>query len=101
MFDQPLARNYNAVASLDSFQSRQTLTVGDKPYTYYSIPEAEKAGLADVTALPFSMKVLLENLLRFEDGRTVKKDDIEAVAGLARQQGQGRDARSPTARPAC
>ncbi|WP_375409859.1 aconitate hydratase AcnA [uncultured Methylobacterium sp.] len=67
------------MASIDSFQSRQTLTVGDKSYTYYSIPHAEKAGLADATALPFSMKVILENLLRFEDNRSVKKDDISAT----------------------
>ncbi|NEU13977.1 aconitate hydratase AcnA [Methylobacterium sp. BTF04] len=67
------------MASLDSFQSRQTLTVGDKSYTYYSIPHAEKAGLADATALPFAMKVILENLLRFEDDRSVKKDDISAT----------------------
>ncbi|KQP58794.1 aconitate hydratase AcnA [Methylobacterium sp. Leaf108] len=67
------------MASIDSFRSRQTLTVGGKSYTYYSIPHAEKAGLADATALPFSMKVILENLLRFEDGRSVKKDDISAT----------------------
>ena len=67
------------MASLDSFHSRQTLTVGDKSYTYYSIPHAEQAGLADATALPFSMKVILENLLRFEDDRSVKKDDISAT----------------------
>ena len=68
------------MATLDSFNSRQTLTVGEKVYTYYSIPEAEKNGLPDVSRLPFSLKVLLENLLRYEDGRTVKREDIEAVA---------------------
>lgn len=88
MFDQPLARKQNAVASLDSFQSRQTLTVGDKAYTYYSIPHAEKAGLADATALPFSMKVLLENLLRFEDDRSVKKDDISATVAWLGNKGK-------------
>ncbi|HEX8418253.1 MAG TPA: aconitate hydratase AcnA [Methylobacterium sp.] len=67
------------MASIDSFRSRQTLTVGDKSYAYYSIPHAEKAGLADATALPFSMKVILENLLRYEDERSVKKADIEAT----------------------
>lgn len=88
MFDQPLARKHNAVASLDSFQSRQTLTVGDKSYTYYSIPHAEKAGLADATALPFAMKVLLENLLRFEDDRSVKKDDISATVAWLGNKGK-------------
>ncbi|WP_238241741.1 aconitate hydratase AcnA, partial [Methylobacterium isbiliense] len=67
------------MASIDSFKSRQTLQVGTKTYTYYAIPEAEKNGLPDASRLPFSMKVLLENLLRFEDDRSVKKADIEAV----------------------
>jgi aconitate hydratase len=62
--------------SLDSFKSKKTLTVGDKTYTYFSIPDAEKNGLEGVSKLPFSLKVVLENLLRFEDGRTVTKDDI-------------------------
>jgi aconitate hydratase len=66
--------------SLDSFKSRKTLTVGSKSYVYYSLPDAEKNGLKDVSGLPFSMKVLLENLLRYEDGRTVTKDDILAIA---------------------
>jgi aconitate hydratase len=66
--------------SLDSFKSRKTLQVGDKTYTYFSIPEAEKNGLEGVSKLPFSLKVVLENLLRFEDGRTVTKEDIVACA---------------------
>jgi aconitate hydratase len=77
VFDNP--REDHAVASIDSFKSRQTLQVGTKTYTYYAIPEAEKNGLPDASRLPFSMKVLLENLLRFEDDRSVKKADIEAV----------------------
>jgi len=68
------------VASLDSFKSKSTLTVGGKTYTYYSITEAEKNGLTGVSKLPGSMKVVLENLLRFEDNRTVKKEDILAIA---------------------
>ncbi|WP_349358721.1 aconitate hydratase AcnA [Stappia sp.] len=66
--------------SLDSFNARKTLQVGDKTYTYFSIPEAEKNGLDGVSKLPFSLKVVLENLLRFEDGRTVTKEDIVACA---------------------
>ncbi|KZK96133.1 Aconitate hydratase 1 [Pseudovibrio sp. Ad46] len=66
--------------SLDSFKAKQTLQVGGKSYTYFSIPEAEKNGLKGVSQLPFSLKVVLENLLRFEDGRTVTADDIRAVA---------------------
>ncbi len=68
------------MTSIDSFKSKSTLTVGGKTYTYYSILEAEKNGLAGVSKLPGSMKVVLENLLRFEDNRTVTKADIEAVA---------------------
>jgi aconitate hydratase len=66
--------------SLDSFKCKRTLTVGAKTYVYYSLPEAEKNGLAGISKLPFSMKVLLENLLRHEDGRTVVKADIEGMA---------------------
>ncbi|MDX2258670.1 MAG: aconitate hydratase AcnA [Hyphomicrobiaceae bacterium] len=66
--------------SLDSFNCRTTLVVDGKSYTYFSLPDAEKNGLAGIGRLPFSMKVLLENLLRHEDGRSVSKADIEAVA---------------------
>ncbi|MFT0891047.1 aconitate hydratase AcnA [Pseudochelatococcus sp. G4_1912] len=73
--------------SNDSFKSRRTLKVGDKSYTYYSIPEAEKNGLTGVSRLPFSTRVLLENLLRFEDERTVKRDDILAIADWLNNKG--------------
>ncbi|WP_208441028.1 aconitate hydratase AcnA [Bartonella raoultii] len=65
---------------IDSFNCRRTLKVGGKEYTYYSLIEAEKNGLEGISRLPFSMKVILENLLRFEDGRTVKKEDILNVS---------------------
>jgi aconitate hydratase len=68
------------MTSLDSFKCCKTLKVGGKSYAYYSLPVAEKNGLKGISRLPFSMKVLLENLLRNEDGRTVTKDDIKAVA---------------------
>ncbi len=68
------------MTSLDSFRCCKTLQVGKKTYAYYSLPTAEKNGLKGISRLPFSMKVLLENLLRFEDGRTVKKEDIQAIA---------------------
>jgi aconitate hydratase len=70
----------NTMTSVNSFKSKSTLVVGGKTYTYYSIAEAEKNGLKGVSSLPHSMKVVLENLLRFEDNRTVTKADIEAVA---------------------
>lgn len=68
------------MTSLDSFKCAKTLKVGSKTYVYYSLPAAEKNGLKGISKLPFSMKVLLENLLRNEDGRSVKKEDILAVA---------------------
>ncbi len=70
--------------SLDSFKSRTTLKVGDRTYSYFSIPLAEQNGLRGVSQLPHSMKVVLENLLRFEDGVTVTRRDIEAVADWLR-----------------
>ena len=68
------------MSKIDSFKCRKTLHVNGKDYVYYSLTEAEKNGLDGISHLPFSMKVLLENLLRFEDGRTVKKDDILSIA---------------------
>ncbi|MBV9218010.1 MAG: aconitate hydratase, partial [Methylobacteriaceae bacterium] len=68
------------MASLDSFQCRKDLSVGGRTYVYFSLPAAEASGLAGIARLPFSMKVLLENLLRHEDGRSVKKEDMVAVA---------------------
>jgi aconitate hydratase len=66
------------MASLDSFKSRKTLDVGGKQYVYYSLKDAEANGLAGISRLPFSLKVLVENLLRFEDGRTVTADMIRS-----------------------
>ena len=73
--------------SLDSFNCRRTLTVAGKDYTYFNLVEAEKNGLEGVGKLPFSMKVLLENLLRNEDGRSVTKEAIQAVAGWLADKG--------------
>ncbi len=66
------------MSSLDSFKSRKTLTVNGKAYTYYSLDAASENGLGDVSRLPASLKVLLENMLRNEDGTTVTRDDITA-----------------------
>ena len=75
--------------SLNSFDTRKTLTVGDRSYTYFSLPDAKLAGLGDVDRLPMSLKILLENLLRFEDGKTVKTEDIKALAGWAEAAAKG------------
>uniref|UniRef100_UPI0037DA352C aconitate hydratase AcnA n=1 Tax=Tardiphaga sp. TaxID=1926292 RepID=UPI0037DA352C len=74
------------MTSLDSFKCRKTLKVGTKTYVYYSLPQAEKNGLTGISKLPYSMKILLENLLRNEDDRTVKKADIEAFAKWAKKR---------------
>ena len=73
--------------SLDSFKSRKTLQVGAKTYVYYSLEAAAQNGLGDVSRLPVSLKVLLENLLRFEDGKTVTQADIRAFAGWLKDKG--------------
>ena len=77
-----------APVSLDSFKCRKTLNVDGKSHIYFSLPDAEKNGLAGISKLPFSMKVLLENLLRHEDGRTVTKADIEAMAAWLVDKGK-------------
>jgi aconitate hydratase len=75
--------------SNDSFSCRRTLSVGGKEYVYYALPEAEKNGLAGISRLPFSMKVLIENLLRFEDARSVTREDIAAIAAWLDENNRG------------
>jgi aconitate hydratase len=70
----------NIMDFVDSFKCLRPLKVGSKTYAYFSLPAAEKSGLKGISRLPFSLKVLLENLLRNEDGRSVIKEDIQAVA---------------------
>ncbi len=65
---------------LDSFNARRRFKLGAREYRYMSLAAAAKAGLAGIARLPFSLKVLLENLLRHEDGRSVRHDDIAAIA---------------------
>ncbi|HSM19244.1 MAG TPA: aconitase family protein, partial [Hyphomicrobiales bacterium] len=77
--------------SLDTFKSRKTLKVGNKAYEYFSLKAAEKNGLEGISRLPFSLKVLLENLLRFEDGRTVRADDIRAMAKWLKRRKSDRE----------
>ena len=69
-----------SVIGSDSLNTRRTLNVGGKEYDYFSLEAAEAAGIGAVGRLPFSLKVLLENLLRRENGRTVTVDDVKAVA---------------------
>jgi aconitate hydratase len=69
----------------DSLGTRSTLEVEGKNYAYYSLRKAAES-LGDVSRLPFSMKVLLENLLRFDDGETVTRDDLQAMADWLRER---------------
>jgi len=66
--------------SLNSFGTQSELTVGGKRYTYFSVERLREAGVGHVDRLPFSMRILLENLLRYEDGRAVTRTNVEAVA---------------------
>jgi aconitate hydratase len=79
------------VSSLDTFKSRRTLKIGSKSYVYHSLTAAEKNGLAGISRLPYALKVLLENLLRYEDGRTVTADDIRAVAAWMKDRTSDRE----------
>ncbi|MGA8770394.1 MAG: aconitate hydratase, partial [Rhodomicrobium sp.] len=80
-----------APRSVNSFHSRKTFKVEGKDYEYFSLPDAEANGLPGIAALPYSLKVLLENLLRFEDGRTVTADDIRAMAQWLLQKSSTRE----------
>ncbi len=83
----------------DTAQTRKTLSVNGKSISYYSITAAQEAGLGDFTKLPAALKVVLENMLRFEDdGFSVSVDDIKAFADWAANG--GRNAREIAYRPA-
>ncbi len=75
------------MASVDTLKTRRQLTVGNKTYAYYSLAAAEEAGLSGISRLPISMKVLLENLLRNEDGVSVGADDLRAIAAWVENRG--------------
>ena len=65
---------------LDTYKTRRQLAAAGKSFTIFSLPALERAGFSRVSKLPVSLRVLLENLLRMEDGRVVKSEDIEALA---------------------
>ena len=74
----------------DSLKTRTTLDVAGKTYDYYSLAKAaEKYG--DISRLPFSMKVLLENMLRFEDGKTVTEEDVKAIVDWQNERRSDRE----------
>jgi len=72
----------------DTAKTRKSLSVNGKTISYYSIPAATEAGLGDFASLPAALKVVLENMLRFEDGKTVQVDDIKAFADWASNGGK-------------
>src|SRR5688500_7428185 len=74
----------------DSLGTRSTFEVGGRTYAYYSLAKAGEQ-LGDVSRLPLSMKVLLENLLRFEDGITVTRDDVQAIVDWQKERRSDRD----------
>ena len=80
----------------DSLKTRRTLTVDGKTYHYFSLPEAAKS-IGDISRLPFSLKVLLENVLRYEDGRSYTVNDAKAIAEWVQQ---GRSDKEVPFRPA-
>ncbi len=71
----------------DSQKTRRTLTAGGQSVSYYSIPAAQEAGLGDFSRLPAALKVVLENMLRFEDGKTVSVEDIKAFSDWGKNGG--------------
>jgi aconitate hydratase len=77
--------------SRNSLGARRTLEVGGKRYIYYCLQAVQDAGLGDISRLPFSLRVLLENLLRNEDGRSVSVDDIKALVAWSEQRRSDRE----------
>ena len=69
------------MASQNSFITRTRLSAGGSVFDIFSLPALERAGYGGVARLPYSLKILLENLLRCEDGRFVHADHIKALAG--------------------
>jgi aconitate hydratase len=74
----------------DSLKTRSNLTAGSRTYAFYSLPKAAEQ-LGDISRLPFSMKVLLENLLRFEDGVTVTREDLQAMVDWQKERSINRE----------
>ena len=76
--------------SLDSLKTLKTLQIDDKTYHYFSLPDAAKS-LGDLDKLPMSLKVLLENLLRWEDEKTVTGADLKAIAAWLKERRSDRE----------
>src|SRR5204863_2988814 len=79
-YDGIFPEGSTSMSTVNSFGARTALAVGGRTYQMFSLPALQRAGFAEIARLPFSLKILLENLLRHEDGRFVKAADIEALA---------------------
>ncbi|MDR3490867.1 MAG: aconitate hydratase AcnA [Gammaproteobacteria bacterium] len=76
---------------IDTLKTRRTLSVNGVEYNYFSLPAAEQAGISGLAKLPFSLKILLENLLRFEDGKSVTLDDVKAISQWLKTKSSDRE----------
>ena len=84
----PMEARMTVTVGHDSAKTKQTLSAGGLTVSYYSIPAAEAAGLGEFSKLPAALKVVLENMLRFEDAKTVSVDDIKAFSDWGKNQGK-------------
>ena len=89
------------MTTTNSFGSKATIAVGTQQYEIYRLDALVAKKIGDVATLPYSLRILLENLLRYEDGKTVKPADIEAVAGWAGIPSTASTTRSSSAPRAC
>ena len=80
-----------SVVGHDTLGTRRQLSVGGKKYDYFSLAAASDGALGDISTLPFSLKVLLENLLRYEDGSSVTVDDVKSLAGWLESRSSDRE----------
>jgi len=79
------------VVALNSFNTLRTLDINGTKYDYYSLNAAKEAGIENIDRLPFTLKILLENLLRNEDGKQVTKEDIHAIADWVKNKKSDRE----------
>ena len=77
--------------SVNSFNSKRTLSIGDVSYSYFDLNRAGENGAGEISKLPVSLRVLMENLLRFEDGKTVTSEDINAIGEWSNETSSSRE----------
>ena len=75
----------------DTLKTRSKFSIGKKQYHYFSLKKLQKTTGMDVSRLPYSLKVILENLLRFEDGKTVSVRDIKGLANWIKKRKDGKE----------